>query len=70
MSLTSLIQGGASYKKWKYCPVLSPDLQRNRDVAKAALVTFPFSSYSSFAGSVDEGETDQDDDTYGTKSQV
>lgn len=42
--------GGASYKKWKYWPALSPDLQRNRDVAKAALVTFLFSSYSSFSG--------------------
>ena len=65
VSLTSLTQGGASYKKWKYCLLLSPDLQRNRDLANAALLTFPF-SYSSFGGSVDEGETDQDEDTYGT----
>jgi len=64
-SLTSLTQGGASYKKWKYCPLLSPDLQRSRDLANAALVTFPFSSYSSFGGSVGEGDTDQDEDTYG-----
>ena len=40
---------------------------RGRDLASAALATFHFSSYSSFGGSVDEGDTDQDEDTYGAK---
>lgn len=64
MILASLTQE-ASQGKWKYCPLSSPDLQKNRDLTNPALVTFPVSS--SFGGSVDEEKTGQNEDTKGAK---
>ena len=37
------------------------------ELRDSIFLTFPFSSYSSFGGSVGEGDTDQDEDTYGAK---
>ena len=55
----------ASQGKWKYCPLSSPDLQKNRDLTNPALVTFPVRS--PFGGSVDEEKTGQNEDTKGPK---